>query len=223
VLVELDHRRPLIVDRALYRELAKGAIARTVEELRVKVADLAASRNEERRRSADESDDPVSRERIHHLAVAGVRLAVEELREDMTKTRKDGSRGRLKIDYGDPKEPEAAIEWLWRFLDRARTAGELYGRALVVIAAEQYASRLVLPASQRTYREHWGSHRDLAAKALRKLAGRHVPASLKQLERAVEQAHASQRGRRRGVPFGDASKGQEEMTGLAARSVSTRS
>lgn len=27
---------------------------------------------------------------------------------------------------------------------------ELYGRALVVIAAEQYASRLVVPTSQRT-------------------------------------------------------------------------
>jgi hypothetical protein len=32
---------------------------------------------------------------------------------------------------------------MWRFVDGAKTAGELYGRALVVIAAEQYASRLV--------------------------------------------------------------------------------
>jgi hypothetical protein len=44
---------------------------------------------------------------------------------------------------------------------------------LVVIAAEQYATRMVLPASQRTYRTQWGSHKDLAAKALRKL-GAHI-------------------------------------------------
>jgi hypothetical protein len=38
-----------------------------------------------------------------------------------------------------------------RFIDGAKTAGELYGRALVVIAAEQYASRLVIPTSQQTH------------------------------------------------------------------------
>jgi hypothetical protein len=66
---------------------------------------------------------------------------------------------------------------------------ELYGRAIVVIAAEQYAARMVLPSSQRTYRQQWGSHNDLAAKALKKLAGPHLPASLKQLERAVAAAN----------------------------------
>jgi hypothetical protein len=49
----------------------------------------------------------------------------------------------------------------------------------------------VLPASQRTYRESWRAHKDLAAKALKKLAGRHVPASMRQLERAVERIHAA--------------------------------
>jgi hypothetical protein len=29
---------------------------------------------------------------------------------------------------------------LWKFVDGAKTAGELYGRALVVIAAEQHAT-----------------------------------------------------------------------------------
>ncbi len=95
----------------------------------------------------------------------------------------------MRIDYGDPREPEAAVKWLWRFVDGAKTAGELYGRALVVIAAEQYASRLVVPASQRTPASSWPSHKDLAAKALRKLAGAHLPASLKQLDRAVQRAH----------------------------------
>jgi hypothetical protein len=59
----------------------------------------------------------------------------------------------------------------------------------VVIAAEQYAARMVLPSSQRTYRQQWGSHNDHAAKALKKLAGRHLPASLKQLEKAVAAAN----------------------------------
>jgi hypothetical protein len=132
-------------------------------------------------------------ERVHHLAVAGIRLVVEELRTDVTRTRKDGTRGRLKIDYGDPKQPEDAINWLWKYLDRASTPGELYGRALVVVAAEQYAARMVLPGSQRTYRYGWGSHKDLAAKAMKKLAGPHLPASLKALERAVEGVHAEHR------------------------------
>jgi hypothetical protein len=121
--------------------------------------------------------------------MGGIRLIVDELRSDVTRTRKDGSRGRLRVDYGQPSEPGAAIGWLWRFVDAAKTPGELYGRALVVIAAEQYAARLVLPASQRGQRGRWGSHKQLAAKALRKLAGPHLPASLTRLERAVKRAH----------------------------------
>ena len=114
---------------------------------------------------------------------------IDELRTDVTKTRKDGSRGRLRIDYGDHRDPQAAIAWLWRFLDGAKSAGELYGRALVVIAAEQHASRLVLPSSQRTPAARWSSHKDLAAKALKKLAGPHVPTTLTKLEQAVKRAH----------------------------------
>jgi hypothetical protein len=61
----------------------------------------------------------------------------------------------------------------------------------VVIAAEQYATRLVLPSSQRMPASRWSSHRDIAAKALKKLAGPHVPATLTRLERAVKRAHAA--------------------------------
>jgi hypothetical protein len=60
---------------------------------------------------------------------------------------------------------------------------------LVVIAAEQHASRLVVPANQRSHPTRWSSHKDHAAKALRKLAGPHLPASLAELERAVKRAH----------------------------------
>ncbi len=103
--------------------------------------------------------------------------------------RKDGSRGRLRIDYGDQREPEAALKWLWRYVDAARTAGDFYGRGLVVISAEQYAARMVIPARQRSYRTAWSSHKDIAAKALAKLAGPYLPVSLKALERAVKRAH----------------------------------
>ncbi len=136
----------------------------------------------------------------------GSNIVIEEFRADVTKTLKDGSRGKLRIDYGDSKQPEKPIAWLWRFIDGAKTAGELYGRALVVIAAEQHACRLVVPSSQQFGAKRWPSHRDHAAKALQKLAGPHLPATLKQLERAIakagaelhdaqEQAHADSRSR----------------------------
>src|SRR5215204_6850193 len=142
---------------------------------------------------ADHDRSPYTQtgERVARLAAHGVRLVVEELRTDVTKTRKDGSRGRLRFDYGDPRDPQTAIRWLWRFIDGARTAGELYGRALVVIAAEQHASRLVVPAGQRMPATRWSSHKDHAARALRKLAGPHLPASLTKLEQAVKRAHAA--------------------------------
>jgi hypothetical protein len=50
---------------------------------------------------------------------------------------------------------------------------------------------MVLPSSQRGYPTRWSSHRDLAAKALKKLAGPHIPASLTGLERAVKRAHSA--------------------------------
>jgi hypothetical protein len=37
-------------------------------------------------------------ERIAGIAAGGVRLVVDELRTDVTRTRKHGSRGRLRID-----------------------------------------------------------------------------------------------------------------------------
>jgi hypothetical protein len=135
----------------------------------------------------DHSPYTQSGERIQRIAIGGIRLCVQELRTDVTKTRKDGTPGRLRIDYGT--EPDAAVKWLWRFVDGAKTPGELYGRALVVIAAQQYASRLVLPTSRRGHPIGWASHNDHAAKALKKLAGPHLPATLRKLEQAVTRAH----------------------------------
>jgi hypothetical protein len=65
----------------------------------------------------------------------------------------------------------------------------LYGRAIVVLAAEQYACRLVLPSTQQHGAQRWPSHKDHARKALTKLVGPHLPATLKQLEKAIEKAH----------------------------------
>jgi ParB/RepB/Spo0J family partition protein len=141
---------------------------------------------------ADHDSSPYTQtgDRITRIAAGGVRLLIEELRTDVTKTRKDGSRGRLRYDYGDHRDPQAAIAWLWKFIDGAKTAAELYGRALVVIAAEQHASRLVINGSQRTPSTQWTSHKDHAAKALRKLSRPTIPAAMTQLERAVERANA---------------------------------
>jgi ParB/RepB/Spo0J family partition protein len=130
---------------------------------------------------------------VHHLAIYGIRYVVDEFRQDVTKTRKDGSMGKLRIDYGKPSDSatgEAAVRWMWKFVDGAKTAGELYGRALVVIAAEHYATQLVVPNSQRGVGLAWGSHKGQAIKALERLAGPHIPASLKAIEKAVTKANA---------------------------------
>ena len=133
----------------------------------------------------DQSPYTQTGDRVAELAARGVRLVIDEFRTDVTKTRKDGSRGALRIDYGDPRNPEKPIAWLWRFIEGAKTASELYGRALVVIAAEQYASRLVVPTSQQHSPMRWSSHKDHARKALAKLAGPHLPVTIKQVEKAV--------------------------------------
>jgi len=67
---------------------------------------------------ADNDKSPYTQtgERIARLAAGGVRLVVDDLRADVTKTRKDGSRGRLRIEYGDARDPQAAIAWLWKFI-----------------------------------------------------------------------------------------------------------
>jgi len=249
VLIEFENSRPVIVDRAVYRELVKQAIRRHLQQLTVRVqqqdADRKAAKQANRadvdpvaevkrehgRRMrtlagqahnantdlgwalrnglavVDPGDMTVARfmvyallegdgdgsygtagERARDLAARGVRLVVEEFRTDVTKIRKDGSRGALRIDYGTPQDTAATREWLWKYLEGAKSAGELYGRALVVIAAERYALRLVLPASQQHAPIRWPSRKDQAEKALVKLAGPFVPASLKQLEKAIAKA-----------------------------------
>lgn len=125
---------------------------------------------------------------VSAIALRGIRLVIGEFREDVTKTRKDGSKGALRIVYGDGRTFENQTHWLWEYLDGARTAGELYGRALVVIAAERYASRLVVPSSQQREALSWPSHKDMAIRALEKLAKPHLAPTLKALQKAVAKA-----------------------------------
>jgi hypothetical protein len=45
-----------------------------------------------------------------------VRLVIDALRADVNKTRKDRTRGRLRIDYADHRDPQAALAWVWKFV-----------------------------------------------------------------------------------------------------------
>ena len=125
---------------------------------------------------------------VSAIALRGIRLVIGDFRQDVTKTKKDGTRGALRITYGDGLDHSNQAHWLWNYLNGAQTAGELYGRALVVIAAEHYASRLVVPTSQHRPALQWSSHKDIALKALEKLAGPHLAPTLKALEKAVAKA-----------------------------------
>ena len=152
--------------------------------------------------------------------MSGIRLVIDEFRTDVTKTRKDGSRGKLRIDYGDSHQPEAAVKWLWRFVDGAKTAGELYGRALVVIAAEQYASRLVVPQSQRITTEQLGLAQGPCRQGAEE-ARRAAPAGVAaQLETAVKRAHEdgarAERAAAEGHEAGSTSTAEAERPAPAA-------
>jgi hypothetical protein len=59
VVIEFDTAAPVIVDRALYRELAKQAIKRTVEDLRAKAATRAEERKQAANRGARRPADPM--------------------------------------------------------------------------------------------------------------------------------------------------------------------
>lgn len=78
------------------------------------------------------------------------------------------------------------MKWLWRFVDGAKTAGELFGRTLVVFAAQHYAQQIALPTSQRRSSVLPASRKDAARKAFEKLTKPVLPATHGQLARAIE-------------------------------------
>ena len=184
VLIEFadEGDAPIVTDKAVYREIAKQAITRTVEELRARAAAKAQSKRggaaAKRARTPREELDVEHRANLRELtrqahgvnldlgsallkdlavvapddmdvarflaygilgppstsylgtsdhvartvAANGLRLVLDEHRTTTTPTLKSGAKGTTKVAYG---EPDAAMKWLWRFVDGAKTAGEL--------------------------------------------------------------------------------------------------
>jgi ParB/RepB/Spo0J family partition protein len=117
------------------------------------------------------------------IAATGVRLVFDEHRETVRPRLKHGGWGKTKVTYG---EIEDAAAWLWKFVDGAGNAGELYGRVLVVFAAQHYAQQLVLAASKRCHSALPYSHKDAARKAFLRITREILPGTHVQLARAIE-------------------------------------
>ncbi len=116
------------------------------------------------------------------IAANGLRLVVEEHRTTTTPKLKSGKPGKTKVTYG---EVDDASKWLWKFLAGAKTAGDVYSRALVVYAAQHYASQLVLPTAARRSSALPRSYKDTARKAFEQITKSVLPASYVQLQRAI--------------------------------------
>jgi ParB/RepB/Spo0J family partition protein len=117
------------------------------------------------------------------LAANGIRLVIDSERQTTTPTLKGGKPGKTKVTYGEVQDAE---RWLWRFVEGARNAGELYGRVLVVFAAQAYANQLVLAASKRRADVLPPSRKDISRKAFERLTKGVLPATHTQLARAIE-------------------------------------
>jgi ParB/RepB/Spo0J family partition protein len=240
VLIEIERGAPIITDRDLYRELCKQAVARTLQDVKARVAEKGKTKTTgkaKRERTPREELDTEHRATLREItrqahgtnldlgaalltqlasveaddidvarffaygllgpdaspyasnddvaktiAANGLRLVLEEHRTTTTPTLKSGKPGKTKVAYC---EPDVAAKWLWRFVDGAKSAGELYGRALVVFAAQHYASQLVLPTSKRRSSILPRSHKNTARKAFERVTKGVLPASHTQLQRAI--------------------------------------
>lgn len=244
VLIEFEHGTPIITDRALYRELAKQAIKRTLAEQQVAKQAEDTDRDSRKAKGKEERSPQAKLEAEHRatlrslkarahgtnldlgaallqklavvdpddmdvarffaygllgpdtrgylgkddhtvetIAANGIRLVIEDHRTVTTPILKSGKRGKTKVAYG---EVEDAAKWLWKFVEGAKSAGELYGRVLVVFAAQHYAQSLVLPASQRRASVLPYTRKDTARKAFEHVTKNVLPASHVQLQRALE-------------------------------------
>jgi hypothetical protein len=85
VTIEFEHGAPLVVDRSLYRELVKHAIARTVSQLEARVAEQAAerlaTRNARRSQVADPLVEPSARSAGSCVCAASRRTASTSISE----------------------------------------------------------------------------------------------------------------------------------------------
>jgi hypothetical protein len=120
---------------------------------------------------------------VETIAANGIRLVIEEHRETTTPTLKSGKPGRTRVEYGDIED---AAAWLWKFVEGAKSAGELYGRVLVVFAAQNYAHDLVLPRSKRRGSVLPHSRKGAARKAFERVTKKVLPATHIELQRALD-------------------------------------
>ena len=73
VLIEFERGRPIIVDRALYRELAKDALKRTLEDLRGRAAEVAEQKKHDRIRGGRAAVNPAAEaERTRNMRLRGL-------------------------------------------------------------------------------------------------------------------------------------------------------
>lgn len=113
------------------------------------------------------------------LAAGGLRYVLADWQNevpDPTKAEPD----RTRIEYLNDAEAERR---LWEWFDRAKTPGEILGRALVIHAAARWANELVLPRHDRIFynaeRRHVVSSD--AGALLEKITRPHVPAHVLEL------------------------------------------
>jgi hypothetical protein len=118
------------------------------------------------------------------IAAAGRRVCIDELSSVEVPKLKSGKDGKPRVTYFDVADTEC---WMWKFLDGATTAGELYGRALVVLWAAHYALDEVLPVGERRGGVVEGllSYDDKLTEILERLGRRPLPAQLTRLRRAI--------------------------------------
>ena len=117
------------------------------------------------------------------IAANGLRLVLEEHRVTTTPTLRERQagrdEGRLRRRRGRRRSGCGGSS------TRRRRAGDLYGRVLVVFAAQHYAHQLVLANSKRRSSVLPSSHKDLARKAFERVTKNALGASHVQLQRAL--------------------------------------
>ena len=122
---------------------------------------------------------------VWRLAARGLRYTLADWQqEERLKS------GKTKIAYaGGGKTGEAREELerrFWAWFEAGKTAEQTIGRLVVALAAARYAIDEVVPASRRHWLRLPAGKDDKAAKALERLAGGHLPASLAQARKAID-------------------------------------
>jgi hypothetical protein len=118
------------------------------------------------------------------IAAGGLRLCIEELSSVEGPKLKSGKDDKPRVTYAELADSE---RWMWKFIDAASSARELYGRALCVLWAAHYAIQEVVPSSDRRGDVARGllHHDDKLIKILERLGKKHLPAQLTRLRAAI--------------------------------------